>query len=142
MFKRTWIDEAVTVGTSAEQLHMLLKDIDAWPSWTRGLKAIKRKPGSAVQVGTRFTMVLAPGIPLGCQMYAYDANRMEWGGGIGRSVVLHSFEITAIDAQRCQLRHLEYATGILAVLAMPLERGIYAYDHRWTQTIVARFANA
>ena len=140
MFKRTWIDETVTINSSAEQLHALLKDFDAWPSWTRGLRAIKRRDQSPLQLGTRFTMVLDPGIPLGCKIFAYDASRLEWGGGVGSSVVRHSFEIRPLTAETCELRHLEYATGVLALLAIPIERGIYAYDHRWTNTIVARFA--
>ncbi len=142
MFTRTWIDETVTINTSAEQLHAVLKDVDAWPQWTRGLKAIKRRDQAPVAVGTRFTMVLDPGVPLGCKMYVYQADKLEWGGGIGNSVVRHSFEITPLDASSCRLRHLEYATGMLALLAMPLEKGIYAYDHRWTETIIARFARA
>jgi len=141
MFKRTWIDETVTINASVEQLHGLLKDFDGWPRWTRGLRAIKRRDRSPLQVGTRFTMVLDPGIPLGCKIFAYDNERLEWGGGVGSSVVRHSFEIKALTSETCELRHLEYATGALAVLAFPLERGIYAYDHRWTDTIVSQFAN-
>lgn len=140
MFKRTWIDETVTVNTGAETLHSLLADIDAWPAWTKGLKAIKRRDRSLVQVGTGFTMVLEPGIPLGCKMFVFTPTRLEWGGGIGSSIVRHSFEITPVDATHCQLRHVEYATGLLAVLALPIEKGIRGYDHRWTKTIVSRFA--
>lgn len=142
MFTRTWIDETVTVSTSAEQLYSLLSDVDGWPHWTRGLKAIKRRDRSAVQVGTRFTMVIDPGIPLACKMFVYQPDRLEWGGGVGASIVRHSFEITPLDSQSCRLRHMEYATGVLAVLAMPLERAIHAYDQRWTETILARFTSA
>lgn len=142
MFKRTWIDETVTVETSAAELASLLQDADAWPTWTKGLQAIKRRDRSPFGVGTKFTMVLDPGLPIGCKMYVYEPTRLEWGGGLGPWIVRHSFEITPIDDKRCQLRHAEYATGLLALLALPLERGIYRYDHRWTKTIVARFASA
>lgn len=140
MVKRTWIDETVTVNTSADQLLALLKDVDGWPSWTPGLRTIKRRDRSAINVGTRFQMMIEPGIPIGCEMYAYDADRLEWGGGIGSSIVRHSLEVKAEGDKRCQLRHLEYAVGVLAILAMPIEKRIAAYDHRWTKTIVARFA--
>lgn len=141
MFKRTWIDETVTINASATQLHALLKDFDGWPRWTRGLRAIKRRDQSPLQIGTRFTMVLDPGIPLDCKIFAYDHQRLEWGGGVGSSVVRHSFEIKQLTSATCELRHTEYATGALAVLAFPLERSIHAYDHRWTNTIVSQFAS-
>jgi hypothetical protein len=142
MFKRTWIDETVTVRTSADQLYALLKDIDAWPSWCRGLEAIKRRDTAPVQVGTRFIMVLKPGIRLPSQVYTYQPDHLVWGGGAPGLVVRHSFEITAIDNASSRLRHLEYATGPIALFAIPLERLIYAYDHRWTKTIVARFEHS
>lgn len=142
MFKRTWIDETVTVNASAAQLYELLKDVDGWPSWSPGLRAIKRRDRAPFAVGTRFTMVLEPGLPLPCQMHSYEPALLLWGGGIGPSIVRHSLEITPIDDRSCQLRHLEYATGLLALLTMPVERAIYGYDHRWTKAIVARFAGA
>jgi len=140
MLRREWIDETVTVGTSVETLRPLLWDIDGWPTWTPGLQAIRRRDrGAPFTVGTRFTMVLKPGIYLPCQLFVQEPGRLEWGGGVPGSVVRHSFELTPTGAQTCQLRHLEYATGVLAALAWPAERSIYAYDHRWTKTIVARF---
>jgi hypothetical protein len=142
MFKRTWIDETVEVATSADTLYSLLKDIKGWPAWTRGLKAIKVKGRDTFGVGTRFAMVLDGGLRFPCEMYTYGPSRLEWGGGLAGSTVRHSFEITPIDATRCRLRHLEYATGLLAALALPIEKAIYAYDHRWTKTICARFESS
>jgi len=139
MFKRTWIDETVTVRTSAEQLYALLKDMDAWPSWCPGLDAMKRRDTAPVDVGTRFVMVLRPGIRLPTKVYTYQPDHLVWGGGSPGFVVRHSFEIRPIDATSCTLRHLEYATGPFAFFSMPFERLIYAHDHRWTKTIVARF---
>lgn len=143
MLRRNWIDETVTVGTNGEELRKLLWDIDAWPTWTIGLEAIKRSDrGAPFVVGTRFTMVLKPGISLPCELFVQQPRRLEWGGGFAGSVVRHSFELTPVDTHSCQLRHLEYATGALAALAWPIERRIHAYDHRWTSTIVARFLGA
>lgn len=139
MFKRVWIDETVEIKTNASTLFALLKDFDGWPSWTRGLKAIQRNKDEPLVPGTRFTMVFGA-LRLPCQVYEYGPERLEWGGGLPGSIVRHSFEITPIDGGRCRLRHQEYATGVLALLTLPLEKAIYAHDHRWTTTICERFS--
>jgi hypothetical protein len=142
LLRRTWVDDTVEVETSAERLAALLRDIDGWPTWTRGLKAIQRKRDHALGVGTRFTMVFDPGVPVPCEMVVYESLRLEWGGGALGSVVRHGFTISPIDERRCRLHHLEYATGALAALAFPIEKTLRAYDARWTKTIVARFVAA
>ncbi|HMJ14483.1 MAG TPA: SRPBCC family protein [Polyangiaceae bacterium] len=140
MFKRIWIDETVDVGTNADTLYALLKDFDAWPEWTPGLRALKRDRKEPLRVGAKFVMVIGR-LSLPCQVFAYGPSRLEWGGGLGPSIVRHSFELTPVDAAQCRLRHLEYATGVLAALALPMEKALGAYDHRWTKTICARFAS-
>ena len=62
-------------------------------------------------------------------------------GALGSSV-RHSMELTALDEGRCQLRHLEYATGLLAILALPAERAAHRHDKLWSDAIVARFATS
>lgn len=142
-FRRIWIDYTVEVDASESELSALLSDIDAWPSWTPGLRAIKRKPDGAIGVGTRFTMVLdmkGLGLPLPCQLFVKEPRRIEWGGGGLGSVIRHRFELTPIGAARTSLRHVEYATNLLALLTLPAEKGIHAHDRRWSNAIRARFA--
>ncbi|MFM2416236.1 MAG: Polyketide cyclase / dehydrase and lipid transport [Pseudomonadota bacterium] len=136
---RIWFDETREVDTSASELFALLGDLDAWPSWTPGLKAIKRKPGPIVP-GTHFTMVLAPAIALPCKLYVSEPGRVEWGGDFLGSVIRHRFELTALSPTRTRLRHVEYATNLLAFFTLAVERVIHAHDLRWTRAIEKRFA--
>jgi hypothetical protein len=141
MLKRIWIDETVDVATDADTLYALIKDFDAWPEWTPGLKALKRDRKEPLRVGSKFVLVIGR-LSLPCQVYAYGPSRLEWGGALLSSAIRHSFELTPVSATHCRLRHLEYATGVLALLALPMEKSLRAYDHRWTKAIAARFASA
>jgi hypothetical protein len=139
---RTWIDDSFEVEAGADTLYALLSDIDGWPSWTPGLTAIKRKPGAALTPGGGFTMVLAPGLRLPCKLYTREPGRIEWGGDLLGSVIRHRFELTALSPTRTRVKHVEYATNLLAVLTLPAEKGIYAHDKRWSKAIQKRFAQA
>lgn len=141
--RRTWIDHTCDVHASAETLYALLSDVDGWPSWTPGLREIKRGTRGFVGPGARFTMVLDHprfgALKLPIVMYENQPLRMVWGGGGFGSIIRHSFELTAISTNRTRLHNVEYATGFLALLAFPLERFAYDHDFRWSETIRTRF---
>jgi hypothetical protein len=141
--RRTWIDHTCDVHTSAETLYALLSDVDGWPSWTPGLRAIKRREQGFVGPGARFVMHLAHPkfgeVKLPTVMYENQPLRMEWGGGGFGSVIRHSMELTPIDADHTRLRHVEYATGLLALVTLPFEKFAYDHDFRWSETIRTRF---
>lgn len=138
-FCRVWVDYTVDVNLPQAQLYAFLRDIDAWPSWTPGLRGLQRKPNGS------FVMRLQLGklpfdLRLPCELFTDEPHCIEWGGGIPTSVIRHRFELSAIDAQHTQLRHVEYATNLLALVSYPLESWIRAHDRRWSNVIRARFA--
>jgi Polyketide cyclase / dehydrase and lipid transport len=135
---RIWIDDDFEVAASPDAVFALLSDIDGWPSWTSGLKAIKHGPKPLVPGGS-FTMVLAPALYLPCKLYTVARERIEWGGDLLGSVIRHRFEITPAGAGRTRVRHVEYATNLLAVLTFAAEKGIHAHDSKWSRTIQKRF---
>jgi hypothetical protein len=142
-YRRTWIDHTSELAASAETVSALLSDMDGWPSWTPGLSAIRRKK-SPLAVGSKFGMVLrmkgTPPVYLPCEVTQLSPKVIEWGGGLGSSVIRHRFEIEAVGPTRCRVRHLEYATGVLALLARPIEKLAYAHDLGWSKAIERRFA--
>lgn len=144
-FRRTWIDHTSELAASAETVFALLRDIDGWPSWTPGLVAIRRKDQGPIKVGTSFTMVLkagsAPKTPLPCKVLKLAPLYIEWGGGFPGSMIQHRFEITPSSGLRCKVRHVEYATGLLALLTLPIERLAYRHDLAWSRAIERRFAS-
>jgi hypothetical protein len=144
-YRRVWIDHTSELATSAESVHALLLDIDNWPQWTPGLNAIRRNKQQAFAPGCKFAMIVQPkGAPptyVPCVVTSVTPGLIEWGGGIGRSVVRHRFEIEALGPSRCRVRQLEFATGILAVLARPIERFVYAHDLAWSKALEQRFGN-
>lgn len=143
--RHTWIDRTVEVATDATTLYRLLSDIDGWAGWTPGLRAVRRRGPAGYGPGTRFVMVMAgpgPGLPLPCVMVQNTPQRLEWGGGGLGSCIRHSLELTPLDGGRTRLRHVEYATGLLALLTWPVAHLATAHDERWTDAIVARFAGA
>ncbi len=85
--------------------------------------------------------MLIGSLRLPCEVFVYEPSKLEWGGGLGPWVIRHSFEITPTGTSQCRLRHLEYATGLFGLLTIPFEKALYAYDHRWTNTIRKRFAS-
>jgi hypothetical protein len=143
-FVRTWIDYSCEVATSADTLYRLLADIDGWASWTPGLISIRRRTQGEYVPGTKFTMTLAVpvlgkvGLP--SQLYVNEPTVLEWGGGALGSRIRHRMELTALGPQTTRLRHLEYATGFLALVSLGLEKGIYRHDRGWSDAIQKRFA--
>ncbi|HEX5361573.1 MAG TPA: hypothetical protein VFW49_10865 [Fluviicoccus sp.] len=139
----TWIDRTSDIRTDLDTLYALLSDLDRWPEWTPGLRAIVRRGKGVAAPGDAFLMVLdAPvirALPLPCTVYRNEPNYLEWGGGALGSVIRHSLELTAIDANTTRLRHVEYATGLLAVLTRPVARLARGHDMRWSDAIEARF---
>jgi uncharacterized protein YndB with AHSA1/START domain len=135
-YRRTWIDHALEIEASAQQVYELLVDVDAWPSWTPGLTAIRRTSQGALREGERFTMLIKPAkfhppLPLPCKALEISPGRIAWGGGVLGSVVRHVFTIEALSPTRTRLHQLEYATNALALLARVAEPGIYKHDLRW-----------
>jgi len=144
--RRDWIDLSVDVEASPHELFALLSDLDGWQAWTPGLLAIWRNTRKPVAVGSRFAMVLAfpvlQRVVLPCQVYAWRADCLEWGGGPTWSGVRHRFELTPLSDGRTRLRHVEYATGLLGLLFRPFEAFAHRHDRTWSETIHARFAGA
>ena len=141
--RRTWIDQEIDVDTDADTLYLLLSDIGRWAEWTPGLRAIKRLGRGPVAPGTRFVMVMegpGPGLPLPCVVYHNTPRHLEWGGGGLGSCIRHRMELTPLGPERTRLRHVEYATGLLAVITWPFARLATAHDERWSSAIAARFA--
>jgi hypothetical protein len=146
-FRRTWIDHTLEIEGSADDVSALLLDIDGWPSWCPGLTAVKRKGTAKPKPGDRFTMMIKPAsfhppIPVPCELYEISPQRIVWGGGLPGSVVRHSFDIEALGVKRSRVRQYEYATNLLAVLALIAEPGIRKHDLRWQNALRDRFANS
>ena len=145
-YRRTWIDHTNEIEGSAADVYALLADIDGWPSWTPGLTAIRRRASGKPQVGQRFTMMIKPAsfhppLPIPCVLYELGPQRIVWGGGGLGSVVRHSFEIEPLGPSRCRVRQFEYATNVLAVLAIVAQPGIYKHDLRMQNALRDRFAS-
>lgn len=141
--RKTWIDRTSVIQTNIDTLYALLSDIDNWPNWTPGLCSIKRVKKGVAQPGSFFLMTLeAPVIKrlvLPNVVFQNDKHRIEWGGGALGSSIRHSMSLTAIDANTTQLRHLEYATGLLAILSWPAAGFAHRHDLRWSQAIEDKF---
>jgi hypothetical protein len=141
LFHRTWIDYKVDVTAGLDTVRTLLADIDGWPSWTPGLRELRRAAGP-ITPGVRFKMVfpvpILGAVAVPCELYVYEPTRIEWGGGLGSSIIRHRFELEVIDGGT-RVRQLEYASGVLALLARPIERGAHRQDRRWSDAIATRF---
>jgi hypothetical protein len=142
--RTVWIDHTSEVAASPDTLYRLLADIDAWPSWTPGLKAIKRRGRGPIRVGEYFVMVLkpkgAPTVLVPCKLFALEPNFIEWGGGFGSGVIRHSFAWEPLADGRTRVRQLEYATGWLGLLTRPIAGFAHRHDLAWSHALERRFA--
>jgi hypothetical protein len=141
--RQTWIDDTCDVQTDIDTLYALLSDIDNWPSWTPGLRSIWRPKKGFAARGAFFLMTLeAPIVKrlvLPNVVYQNERHRIEWGGGALGSTIRHFMELTALDSQTTRLRHVEYSTGLLAILAWPAANFAHHHDMRWSRAIEAKF---
>ncbi len=144
LFRRTWIDHTCQLDASLDTVSALLRDVDGWPDWSPGVVAITRKDSGPPTVGSKFSLrVQMPGsraMSLPCKVYQWDRERLEWGGGMPGSVIRHSMELTSTGEHGCSLRHVEYATNLLALFCLLTEKSAYAHDRKWSDAIEARFA--
>jgi uncharacterized membrane protein len=141
--KQTWIDHTSVIQTDIDTLYALLADIDNWPTWTPGLRSIKRFKKGFAKPGSFFLMTLdAPIIKrlvLPNVVYQNERHRIEWGGGALGSSIRHFMALTALDDHTTRLRHVEYSTGLLCIAACPAASFARMHDMRWSQAIEARF---
>jgi len=141
--KRVWIDHSCTLGADLDTVSALLRDVDSWPDITPGLEAIVRDVSEPPAVGGGFRMRLdmkgVPRMTLPAQIFQWDRERIEWGGGVGGSLIRHSMELSEAGPASCTLRHVEYATGVLALLWWPLEHVAYRHDRGWSDALEAHF---
>jgi hypothetical protein len=143
-FRRTWLDRTSELNASTDTVCTLLGDIDAWPIWTPRLKAVQRERSEALRVGTRFVMVIDAGVlPLrfDCTMFVLERDYIEWGVSALGSHVKHRFEVASSGAARCRVRHVEYATGLLAAVTFPFEKLGHAFDLAWSEALEAKYAS-
>lgn len=146
--RHTWIDHTNVIDTDQATLYALLSDIDHWPDWTPGLTAIRRWGGKKgfAGPGSRFLIAMeAPVIKrltLPCVMYRNGIDRIEWGGGALGNTIRHYMALTPMGPGQTRLRHVECATGLLALAGWPAAGFAHRHDLRWSRTIEARFASA
>jgi hypothetical protein len=142
--KHIWIDYTCDVQTDIDTLYALLSDIDKWPQWTPGLRSIRRwRSRGIAKAGTVFLMSMdAPlikAIAMPSMVVQNERHRIEWGGGMLGSRIVHFMELTSLSSQTTRLRHVEYATGLLAIFARPAANFVHQHDLRWSHAIQARF---
>lgn len=142
--RQTWIDHTSDLPADIDTVYALLSDIDRWPQWTPGLRAIHRRQRGFAAPGSFFLMTLEAPIVrrlvLPNVVYRNDRQRIEWGGGLLGSVIRHSLTLTPIDRHTTRLRHLEYSSGLLCLAAWPAAGFAHMHDLRWSRAIEAHFA--
>lgn len=143
-FERLWIDLAVELDASPMEIHALLADLDRWPTWVPGLRALRRFGRKPLRVGSRFGMLLSmPPLPtfwVPCQLCTSRPDCIEWGGRGPWAAIRHRFELTPLPSGRTRVRHVEYSTNWLALILIPFEGVFRRHDERWTNALTAHFA--
>jgi hypothetical protein len=142
LYVRVWADVRCEVAVDRDTLYALLSDIDAWPQWTPGLIAIRRRTSGFAGPGTRFQMVIDHPkfgeLKTPNQVYVNEPGCIEWGGGALGAKIRHRFELEPAGPSRTRLRNYEYATNGLALL--PFGDFALAHNTRWCEVICERFA--
>jgi len=134
-----WIDYTSEVNAGIDSVYELLSDISGWPSWAPGLMAIRQPKAGFASPGSFSLMTLeAPilgRIYLPNVVYQNHRTKIEWGGGFLDSVIRHSFELEAVGENITRVRHLEYSTGLLCLIAKPAANFANRHDMRWSRKI-------
>ena len=144
--KDIWIDYTSEVSASIDRVYGLLSDISGWPSWAPGLIATRKYKRGLATPGSFFLMTLK--VPVIGRIYlpnfVYHNRRehIEWGGGFLGSVIRHSFELEAVSDNVTRVRHLEYSTGLLCLIAKPMANFAHRHDMRWSGKIEEIFGVA
>lgn len=146
VIERLWIDEMIEVDADPMAIHALMIDVDRWPTWVPGLRALRRVGTKPLRVDSRFGMLLSmPPLPtfwVPCQLYVNRPDFIEWGGRGPWSAIRHRFELTPLPSGKTRIRHVEYATNLLALILIPFEGIFRRHDERWTKALAAHFAAA
>jgi Polyketide cyclase / dehydrase and lipid transport len=123
--RRYWIDEQFEVGASVRDVYARLSDLRAWPTWAPGIASFVRRGNERLRVGDGF--VFRPRIPfipfplaMPCEVYRMDERCIEWGLGLLGNEVRHRLELTPTSARTTRIRHAEYASNLMAIVAAPV----------------------
>ncbi len=124
-FKHYWIDEQFEVGASVQDVYARLSDLRAWPSWAPGIAGFKRRGAAPLQVGDHFLFMpkiafIPFPLAMPCKVYRMDERCIEWGLGLLGSEVRHRLELTSTGPRSTRVRHAEYASNLMAVVAAPV----------------------
>jgi hypothetical protein len=122
--KSHWIDEQFDVGASLGEVFALLSDLRHYPSWAPGIAGFVRRGQAPLRVGDHFLFMprVAPfpfPLAMPCKLHRMDEVCIEWGLGWLGSEVRHRFELTPTSARSTRVRHVEYASNLLAIVAAP-----------------------
>lgn len=145
-FHRVWIDTTMHLDAPFDDVQAKLEDIRAWPEWTPGMRKLRISADEPVHHGSSFWMLLSmkplPALWVPSVVFHLRRGHIEWGGGGLGSVIRHRFEITEVAPGRTAVRHVEYATNVLAWVLRPFEKAFRAHDQRWTAAIAEHFGAA
>ena len=122
--KHYWVDEQFEVGASRSDVFARLSDLRSWPSWAPGIAGFVRRGDAPLREGDHFLfMPKLAFIPfplvMPCKVYRMDERCIEWGLGLLGSEVRHRFELTPTGPERTRVRHVEYASNLMAIVAAP-----------------------
>ena len=119
----TQLEPTIDIDVSRERVWEILTDFAAYPLWNPFITEIS----GALEVGAVLKVHLAlpakPPMSFKPTLKVVDRPReLRWAGQVlapGLFDGEHGFEIEALDAGRCRLRHVEVFSGVLVPLFIP-----------------------
>ena len=131
-FRLDFTDDTVDIGVRVNEAFGFFKQLENWPSWTKCIRRVSRKSEGDWRVGFRFVFVpdFLP-VPLDTKVLEYEENRtIGWGLRTPVAAILHRFSFEPAGEGRCRVHQVEFAEGLLALLARPLQNRIATFDRQ------------
>ncbi|MCB0219770.1 MAG: SRPBCC family protein [Chrysiogenetes bacterium] len=142
IFENEMINQTIEIDAPAAEVFALLKDIDNWSSWVRGVSKSYAISSGDWRVGYKiaFRTNMAPLTLAPLTIQEYEEGRvMEWGVRTPVFTMGHRFELTDLGSGRCRLLQREYSHGLLGYLTKPANGLIFKFDSAWAEDLLAYF---
>ena len=137
---KKWFNVDITQEFNApiNKVFACLLDIEKWPTWTGAISHSCALSTGEWRKGfkLKFSSPYLP-IPVSLKVLEYKENEcIAWGIKIPLFFLIHRFTFTTLGKKNCRIHSIEYSTGCLGFLSLPLARGITRLDYHWMKDMV------
>ena len=134
-------DYRTEVDCAASAAFKFFKDFQRWSEWSSVIVGAEAKGDPwAVGRSLRFRPVILgrPFVWLPVRIFEVsEGRRIRWGVKTRLGSQFHQFTFIRLDADRCEIHHEEWASGLMALINAPIKGVVAHFNKSWADDLAA-----